>query len=865
MFFMVILEGKAMSLCLYVLAVAMAGSSLGATIHVAPGGDGSAPQSGDSRTAFSTLAAAARVAKAGDTIDVFSGEYVGLVILRDGVSLRGRDPKPVVRAKDDPVLRLGSDVTIENLHLIGVDGEAVVYLSYRKRNVTVRNCVIEGGRTGISSAGTSGVTIIRCTVRGNRSAGIELDRGPGRPNRIIACTIYRNGRNALRLRGAGKWRVESNTIALNAADGINVDRCSPVIWNNIIAHNSRYGIWEGVQNCIPEVKHNVFFANPAGAYRQATTATPIDISGMNALRDNCDKNAEIGPQFASVVPGREDLRLRVGSPAFTAGRLGARAGANDAAGPTPPVPDPPWRVTAIDSMTLIPRELPWCDLPDRKIINLSAARGETASFQIAVIPLSDDTRTWRVEVPKLVGPGVEKLSGIKVSCLGYIRRTHSGARSRLSRWLIASGGNRWQPDVLLDEPPAARPGLVQAAWVGISVPPTAVAGEYLGTASVTAPEVKPQKIIIRLRVHRFSIPNKQTIPATFDYSLSALRQEYGDRSEAAHKWLYDDMLSHRIAPLLYLDPTSAGFEARVREHITGGARIFAIHCSEMVTGWPDNDLRLERLLPAYQAGARKLEELNLLSRACVRPWLHLSMPDNRFGAVCDLLERAYQGLRRLAVVDSSFDPMRFNKALPSCEIWCAEPVAVFRRDAIMTVHSKGKRIWMELSDFDHRRPGLTLDDEPIDWVMGPWLAWAHDLDGLFYWNVNAWRTRAAPRALMRFVDHAGQGQPEPLVLARPNLYGVLYYPGKAHPLRSIRLEIFRAGLQDYERLVQLAKQVKRAELGGIHADLVAEGKDLLARARSLAPHPSKFPRDARAILELREKIGRCLEKFHPKK
>ncbi len=601
---MIAIGGKTASGCLCVLAVAMSSLSVGATVYVAPGGDGSAPQSGDRRTAFSTLGAAARVARAGDTIEVFPGEYVGQVTLRDGVTLRGREPMPVVRAKGDPVLHVGSNVTIENLHLIGVDGEAVVYCSYRKRNITVRDCVIEGGRTGVSATATSGMSIIRCIVRGNRKAGIELDAGPGEPNRITACSIYRNGLNALTLRGGGKWRSESNTIALNAADGINIDRCAPVILNNIIAHNSRYGIWEGVRKCIPEVRHNVFFATPAGACRQATKATPVDIRGLNTLRGNCNSNADIDPQFASVVPGREDLRLREGSPALSAGRLGAGVGAGDAwrlrrIGPPPHVPDPPWRVTVADAMTLIPREPSWCDLPDRKIVSLSAARGETASFQIAAIPLSDDTRRWRVELPELVGPGIEKLDNISVSYVGYVRRTHSGAHGRLSRWLIARGGNRWQPDALLDEPPVARPGMVQTVWVGISIPPTAVPGEYISTASVTAPsaappEVEPPlgklnsgtveqsrdsdrllspallspvlKVIIRLRVYKFSIPNGQTIPAAFDYSPGALRNEYGDRSQAARKWLYDDMLSHRIAPLLYLEPASAGFEARAREH-----------------------------------------------------------------------------------------------------------------------------------------------------------------------------------------------------------------------------------------------------------------------------------------------------------
>src|SRR5262249_45525189 len=88
-----------------------------------------------------------------------------------------------------------------------------------------------------------------------------------------------------------------------------------------------------------------------------------------------------------------------------------------------------------------------------------------------------------------------------------------------------------------------------------------------------------------------------------------------------------------------------------------------------------------------------------------------------------------------------------------------------------------------------------------------WQTFARRVDGLLYWGVNHWpafdaRTakpppadKAWPRA--PWGDHGRHGD------------GYLLYPGPDGPLPSLRLEIIRDGIEDYDALRMLADLLKQ--------------------------------------------------------
>jgi hypothetical protein len=77
------------------------------------------------------------------------------------------------------------------------------------------------------------------------------------------------------------------------------------------------------------------------------------------------------------------------------------------------------------------------------------------------------------------------------------------------------------------------------------------------------------------------------------------------------------------------------------------------------------------------------------------------------------------------------------------------------------------------------------------------------------------------------------------------------------PVNSVRWEILREGLEDYEYLWLLERAVKSATKG--KKALAGEGRKLLDLPASLFVSGREYTKDPRVILEYRKKIAEALE------
>ena len=118
-------------------------------------------------------------------------------------------------------------------------------------------------------------------------------------------------------------------------------------------------------------------------------------------------------------------------------------------------------------------------------------------------------------------------------------------------------------------------------------------------------------------------------------------------------------------------------------------------------------------------------------------------------------------------------------------------------------------------------------------------------DGLLYWNTTNWR----------------QGNPweKADTYRGANGDGSLFYPGPVGPLPSIRLEILRDGVDDYDYLVILEKLLK-AHKGKIPEKLRSEAGKLL-NIKAICGDLRNYSRDSEAYLKRREAIGNMIDKL----
>ncbi|HUV13640.1 MAG TPA: DUF4091 domain-containing protein [Acidobacteriota bacterium] len=166
----------------------------------------------------------------------------------------------------------------------------------------------------------------------------------------------------------------------------------------------------------------------------------------------------------------------------------------------------------------------------------------------------------------------------------------------------------------------------------------------------------------------------------------------------------------------------------------------------------------------------------------------------------------------------------------------------------------GEVTWYISCDQVFPQPNYFIDGPAIDPVMVPWITWRHSMNGILYWAVNFWRQTPNPwedpvTYLSGFLCSEGG------IL---NGEGSLLYPGNhvkqytgqqnvEGPVSSIRFELLREGIEDYEYL-WLLKSLGAADL----ADRLVSEMVVDVRA---------FSRNVPAHFEIRERMARKIEEL----
>lgn len=142
-------------------------------------------------------------------------------------------------------------------------------------------------------------------------------------------------------------------------------------------------------------------------------------------------------------------------------------------------------------------------------VELKAARGEYQAAQVFVFGLDKDLEGVSVVPSDLAGPQGALIPRADVTWnqVGYVKTLPPTYEVRyVGLW----------PDPLL--PPAAfkvQKGSFEIIWLTVRVPREAAAGEYTGTVTVSAANVAPRALPVRLRVWDFALPERSSLTTAF--------------------------------------------------------------------------------------------------------------------------------------------------------------------------------------------------------------------------------------------------------------------------------------------------------------------------------------------------------------
>jgi hypothetical protein len=496
-------------------------------------------------------------------------------------------------------------------------------------------------------------------------------------------------------------------------------------------------------------------------------------------------------------------------------------------------------------------------------ISLSCAKNEVEGFQLLIIPSAADLYDVSIEATKLVnqenGAVLEK-GNLSLYRVGFVKtRKPYYNTPRVGYW----------PDPLipLKSNFTVKNNTVQPIWVNIHVPEDAVSGNYLGKILVKARGQKPKEAIIKLKVRDFSLSSTPHLKSAFDFyeNLVDLRNpkvknetdsEYKARLGELKRAYYLNMLSHRISPIHNVgNPEFLGrkdgryvldfkeFDNKVEFYRNSGQACFGI-AQEWPYGfkgeWTDKwygftDAKvLEAVFKEY---GKHLEEKGWLNNA------YAYIFDETFHRVKEftsLIHKGHPGVKNLLT-------MTPEEGFPDVDIWCVR-INNLERPSVEKFKKLGKEIWTYVASPTRPYPSLNLDLPAIEHRIIPWICWKYGVKGLLYWCVNWW-------------SEVNPWQ-DPMTYPEQNGNGSLYYPAPDGrlPIGSIRLEVLRDGMEDYEYLYILSERLKRLRTNPDgKATLIKQIENILAVPDDVVRTVAYHTYAPEEIYKLRDQIAVLIE------
>ena len=469
------------------------------------------------------------------------------------------------------------------------------------------------------------------------------------------------------------------------------------------------------------------------------------------------------------------------------------------------------------------------------------ARNERESFQVIIRPpKGSDLTKISCQIGNLVNDetgALIKSANIRAYNVGY-------CPVRIPSYFEGPTGD-W-PDPLQPLKPFTAPGgRCTCLWFTVYAPLDVPPGKYAGDLVLTYPQSDPINLMIEATVYGFDLPVTPSLKTDFgfrqDMAVDAAKAKGCNLSPQDLTARYvSNALDHRVSlrePFQFPAPAAdyAGelgkYASRVKDALARGATTFAVPAGLLDT--PD---ALEKA-DAFVVG-RKIEKRVFCPIA--------SNPDpSQHAALGERLKSWHAIAPDIPAVIASFGIQPFLPEGPS--IWSVhtQMLDTPNNKPILERIQTGNEVWWYVNRYPPRPYGnFLLDFAGVEHRILFWQTWTLGIRGLQYWCIDWCEKGRDP--------YAGLTDVTPV-----NGDGFLVYPGPDGPVDSIRWEIIRDGIEDYDYLRMLSDRIKKLEAAGGNPALLDRARQVL-NLKALVPDLVSFPRDPKVLLDKRDEIARMI-------
>lgn len=537
-----------------------------------------------------------------------------------------------------------------------------------------------------------------------------------------------------------------------------------------------------------------------------------------------------------------------------------------------------FRLAIAHSLQKVPRSGAWSGGVMARQVQLEAACDETESFQLIVMPTGAKLRGVAVEAAALRGPGGE--IPVPWHRVDYVETIEPKYPTEYVGW--------W-PDPLLPPGPfdVARDQR-QPLWFSANVPPDARPGIYRGRVTVRHGR-QSLTIPVEMRVRNFRLPRPGTLATAFGNYANVLSQNYYGSGDYRRKLSLEDyrrwcefMGQYRLGP----KNAGAEYASVVRQGDTWHADLAAVQATLgplMPKYFAPYSIAIHRLPSAphpYRPDYRPdTSDWARQTAAIAAEWKRLGLPGSAYVYGVDepgpghypLLAEAYRKLRAAAPefpIMQTVNHQEPAELVGLVGIWC--PLAS-RLDADFYTERRkaGDRLWTYVCcGPTHPYANFFVDRPATEHRVLFWQTWQHGATGFLYWCVCYWQGLPVPGAgkpcwpevPIHFKD-LGTAQS-----FKVNGDGVLLYPGPGlTPYPSLRLEVIRDGIEDYEYLAMLSRLLDEAKALPVSRRppqaLLAKAEDLCRVPPQISRSMADYTQDAQPIFERRAAVGSMIEEL----
>jgi hypothetical protein len=499
-------------------------------------------------------------------------------------------------------------------------------------------------------------------------------------------------------------------------------------------------------------------------------------------------------------------------------------------------------------------------------VSLSACRGEAEAFQVVIARYREPLRGVTIQAGELRSAAGDVIAPVAVEwrLVGYVQ-------TRQPAYAVDYVG--WYPDPLIETDSFDVENTLQPVWVTVHVPQTAAPGFYRGRLRVVPANADPTEVTVNLKVWDFALPRSPALKTALSFSEGSAAQFYGYPGgrlpDEVRRRYFAFLLDHRVNPTDIYRRSPTPEKEDVGFCLDRGMNAFNLS----YIGWLPGDEDRRKLLDLLGDYRSFLGDHGWEKYAYVYGFDEVQ-PD-RYAQVQELyraIGESWPGLPRACTVIPTPELVGY------VDIWIPL-TANYQAGPARERQAAGDQVWWYICcGPQHPYANWFIDYPAMDHRIVFWQTWQHGVTGFLYYAINRWITNEvadSDNSTIRPLDDpawkaaiaAGKRWPEvewnTFTWSDFNGDGHLIYPGPGgRPWSSVRFEVIRDGIEDYDYFQLLSQGIERLRKrhDPAQAALIAESERVLHITDELSPSLTKFTEDPRPLEAARERLGNQIER-----